>query len=194
MCKSGLVGRCPRFWLGRGLRGPPPRRPAQSGDPRPALRPPPASFWSGAPTPLQKGAGPCLIGRAAALIGPWESGRARGVGLLPAAPSPFRGPWPQSAARPRGRRFFLRLARSSVSPRPDAPDWVVDMWLILVLGPALSEPSIRAAAGPLRAIAPAEAMRPVSSRPSVGPSFLAIGNPAPSSGASLSFVRSERGV
>lgn len=103
---SGLVGRCPRFWLGRGLRGPPPRRPAQSGDPRPALRPPPASFWSGAPPPLQKGAGPCLIGRAAALFGPWESGRARGVGLLPAAPSPFGGPWPQSAARPRGRHLF----------------------------------------------------------------------------------------
>ena len=173
------MGRCPRFWLGRGLRGPPPRRPAQSGDPRPALRPPPASFWSGAPPPLQKGAGPCLNGRAAALDGPWESGRARGVGLLPAAPSPFGGPWPQSAARPRGRRFFLRLSRSSVSPRPDASGGVVDMWLILVSGPTLSQPSMRAAAGPLRATAIPEALRPVCSRPSVGPSFLAIGDPAP---------------
>lgn len=43
----------------------------------------------------------------------------------------------------------------------------------------LSQPSMRAAAGPLRATATPEAMRHVCSRPSVGPSFLAIGDPTP---------------
>lgn len=53
------------------------------------------------------------------------------------------------------------------------------MWLILVSGPTLLQPSMQAAAGPLRATAIPEALRPVYSRPSVGPSFLAIGDPTP---------------
>ena len=68
------------------------------------------------------------------------------------------------------------------------------MWLILVSGPTLSEPSIRAAAGPLRATASSEAMRPVYSRPLVGPSLLALGDPAPIKGASLTVVGSVEGA
>lgn len=68
------------------------------------------------------------------------------------------------------------------------------MWLMLVSGPTLSQPSMRAAAGPLRATAIPEALRPVYSRPLVGPSLLALGDPAPIKGASLTVVGSEKGV
>lgn len=155
------------------------------------MQPPCRVFFEWGPSPNQKR--PCTppIGRG---CGPR---RALGERCPPRALAAFRlrplGPQTTGRQVPRGAFFIFSFIIFRL-PAARRVGYIVLKLIDIVLGPTLSEQSIRTTAGPLGAMLKEKTMRPVYSRPSVGPSLLAAGAPALLRRASPLFVGSERGV